>query len=160
MAEFSKQIEEFERYGVYSYSFDQAGNVVLNPMSPSFNENYVSLPVNNFRYDNKKIESFYNPDFEEFIPSTPESTEAEISASVDVTDLEQEVSKLSEENKSLSQQIEDLIARSEQDSAAADTEAIKQVILSLRIQAGEGKTEKDFETEFPYVPLDDVEPEE
>ena len=159
MAEFSKEIDEFERYGVYSYSFDQAGNIVLNPASSNFNENYISLPVNNFRYDNKKIESFYNPDFEEFIPSTPESIEADISASVNIADLEQEVSKLSEENKSMTEQLQDLIAKSEQDGSAADVEAIKQVVIGLRIQLGEGKTEKDFETEFPYGPLDDIEPE-
>jgi len=157
---FEVEIEQFERFGTYTYSFDKYGNIVLNASSSIFSQYYISLPINNFLYDNKKIESFYNPNFEEFLPTTPESTEADISASVDVADLEQEVSKLSEENKSLTQQIEDLIARSEQDSAAADAEAIKQVILSLRIQAGEGKTEKDFETEFPYVPLDDTEPEE
>jgi len=159
MAEFSKQIDEFERYGVYSYNFDQAGNIVLNPASPRFNENYVSLPINNFRYDNKKIESFYNPDFEEFVPTTPDSVGDDTSAPVDVADLEIEVSKLNEENKAITQQLQDLIAKSEQDGTAADTEAIKQVIIALRIELGEGKTEKDFETEFPYGPLDDIEPE-
>jgi hypothetical protein len=160
MVDFSKQIDEFERYGVYVYSFDQAGNIILNPSSPRFNENYVSLPVNNFLYDYKKIESFYNPNFEEFVPTTPESIESDISASLSTSDLEFEVSKLSEQNESLTQQLQDLISKSEQNGSGAELDAIKQVILDLRIQLGEGKSENDFETEFPYVPLDEVEPEE
>jgi hypothetical protein len=157
MATFAQEKSDFERNGTYNYDFDQAGNVVLNASSSNFSEVYVSLPINNFLYDTKKIESFYNPTFEEFIPSSVDSGSAVMSPS-DITDMELEVSKLSEENKALTEQLNGLIAISEQNSTEAERESFKQVILDLRIQLGEGVTEQDFESDFPYGPKEDAAP--
>jgi hypothetical protein len=158
MANFSQEKSEFERHGTYSYDFDQAGNIVLNPSSSNFSEVYVSLPVNNFLYDTKKIESFYNANFEEFIPTSMESGNASTVSSADIADMELEVSKLSEENKALTEQLNGLIAKSEQNSTEAERESFKQVILDLRIQLGEGTTEQDFEEDFPYGPKEEAPP--
>lgn len=157
MSDFSKQITLYQQLGTYNYSFDQFGNIILDPSSSVFGENYLSLPLKNFSYDSNKMASFYDPNFVEFIPTTASpftssvefSGSATISSSVDVTD---EVSRLTEENRSLTEQLNTLISRSEQDGSVATDESIRQVIVDLRIQIGEGTTSEDFEEEFPYGP--------
>ena len=66
MANFDQDIQNYQRYGTYTYKFDNVGNVVLNPSSSNFNQVYVAFPLQNAVYDNSKIETMYNVNFEEF----------------------------------------------------------------------------------------------
>lgn len=145
---FRQQITEFERYGTYSYEYDSVGNVIFNSSSNDFSEVYLAFPLSNFVYDNGKIESFYDPTFTEFLPTTGSQI-----VSVDMERLQSELDAEKTRNAELTQQLDSLISSTETDSSVADREAVKQVILELRKALGQGRVDSDFSEDFPYTPL-------
>jgi uncharacterized protein (UPF0335 family) len=154
---FEAEIDTYERYGSYSYSFDKYGNIVLNASSSMFSQVYLSLPLNIFQYESRKIESFYQPKFEEFIPTPITSPSASVSLDVQVQEKNESLAKLELENAELKSQLKTVISEAEQNGSAAEAESIRQVIVDLRISLGEGNTQDDFDLEFPYPAKTDVE---
>jgi hypothetical protein len=147
MVQFTKDISNFQKFGTYNYRLDEVGNEILNPSSSVFQENYFAFSLTNLNYDQSKILSFYNPEFTEFVK--PKVTES-ISRGDDV---ELEIQNLKTENSVLLAQLNELIAQSEMTSNVATEQLIKNIILNLRVNLGQGKIEADFNTEFPYLPL-------
>lgn len=149
MADFSVNIDNFLRYGTYEYKFDSLGNLTFNSSSKDFSQNFLSFPLTNFSYDNNKVKSFYDTVFTEFIPSTRSLS----SNTENVSDVKQKLDAAIEENKTLSQKLDSLISQSESNDSEANTMATKQVILELRKQLGQGRTDSDFSEDFPYAPI-------
>ena len=58
------------------------------------------------------------------------------------------------ENEQLQADLNQLISNAEENSAVADNQAIKDIILGLRRSLEEGGPETDFEPDFPYLPKD------
>jgi hypothetical protein len=143
---FNQNIENFQRYGVYVYKFDAAGNLTFDSSSLDFSRVYLAFPLRNPIFNNSKIEAFYDPTFTEFVPpvKTNEDSSKEIQQQVDI---------LEEENASLKSQLETLTDQSESDDSVVDQLATKQVILELRKALGEGRVDSDFSEEFPYAPV-------
>ena len=148
MADFSTDIQQFVQNGTYEYKFDPVGNLIFNSSSADFSQVYLSLPLTNVLYNNTKIQSFYDVNFEEFIPTTGS---APITSSVD--DLNSQLNTLQQENQQLQTQLDDMIAQSSTSNPAADSEASKQVIIELRKQLGQGRVDTDFASTFPYTPI-------
>jgi hypothetical protein len=147
MNDFSQQIHNFQRYGTYEYSFDSVGNLTFNSSSVNFNQVYLSFPLSNVFYNNDKIKSFFNVQFEEFVPQT-------ITSSVDAAAaLQEQLQNIQQENTTLKTQLDGLIAQSEDSGSAADQMATKQVIFELRKALGEGRVESDFSDTFPYTAI-------
>jgi hypothetical protein len=144
---FSKNIENFERYGTYVYKFDAVGNLTFDSSSTDFSRVYLALPLNNPVYNNSKIQAFYDPIFTEFIPPPVETTEDS------AEEVQQQVNVLEEENASLKSLLETLTVQSESDDSEANQLATKQVILELRKALGEGRVDSDFSEDFPYAPV-------
>jgi len=148
MTDFSEQINDFVFHGTYSYKFDEIGNVILNPSSSVFQEHYVLFNLRNTVYNDNKIKTFYNTEFTEFVKPVEQSI-AQSSAAA-----QNELDSVKKENETLKGQLDSIIKESEQDGNRAEAIAIKDIILELRISLGQGKTESDFESEFPYLPKD------
>lgn len=148
MADFSVQIANFQNYGTYNYLFDEAGNVVLNPSSSVFQQHFVAVPTVDMDYDNSKIQAFYNPQLTEFTP--PQNTGSQSTLPQDIID---QINDITQKNQVLQNQLDDLIAKSEVTSVEADSQLVKDIILTLRIQLGQGTTSTDFYNEFPYLPI-------
>jgi hypothetical protein len=147
MNDFSQQIHEFQRYGNYQYSFDSVGNLTFNSSSANFNQVYLSFPLSNVFYNNDKIKSFFNVQFEEFVPQT-------ITSSVDASAaLQEQLQNIQQENTTLKAQLDGLITQSEDSGSVADQMATKQVIFELRKALGEGRVESDFSDTFPYTAI-------
>jgi hypothetical protein len=146
MANFDQDIQNYRRYGTYTYKFDNVGNVVLNPSSSNFNQVYIAFPLQNAVFDNSKIETMYNVNFEEFIPQ-PETT-----SSVNIDDLLQTIDNIQNENVLLKTQLDSVVSRNENVSTTNPL-ATKQVILELRKALGEGLVDSDFSDTFPYTPI-------
>jgi hypothetical protein len=144
---FRKQISDFQRYGTYTYEFDEVGNVVLNPASSDFSEVFVAFPLSNFVYEKTKLIGFYDPTFTEFIPNKASEVTPE------VEQLQSEVQTLESKNLELNNRLDALISINESMPSSADTEASKQVILELRKSLGEGRVDSDFSEDFPYTPI-------
>jgi len=148
MADFSQDIAQFQKDGVYTYKFDRVGNLYFNSSSTDFSQVYLSLPLTNVVYDNAKIEKFYDPVFGEFIPTTV------VTASVVMTDdLQAQLGVVQQENITLKSHLDSLIAENEATSNASDSQAVKQIILELRIALGQGRVAANFSDTFPYAPI-------
>ena len=147
MNDFSQQIHDFQRYGNYEYRFDSVGNLTFNSSSANFNQVYLAFPLSNVFYNNDKIKSFFNVQFEEFVPQT-------ITSSVDAAAaLQEQLQNIQQENTTLKTQLDGLIAQNEDSGSVADQMAIKQVIFELRKALGEGRVESDFSDTFPYTAI-------
>ena len=148
MSRFDKEIQNFQRYGIYKYKFDESGNLTFNSSSLDFSRVYLSIPLQNFNYKQTKVDSYYSGKFTEFLPT-------EVTQSNSATTLVQSTqeSELESENKSLKLQLDSLTLESEDDSTSANKEATKEVILELRKSLGQGRVDSDFISEFPYSPI-------
>ena len=145
MDTFSKEIQNFQRYGTYDYKFDEGGNLVFNVTSSNFNQHFLSIPLANYIHDDVKIGSFYSTNFKEFLPtSTTVLTETTTST---------EVSDLQNQNQQMQEKLTSLTAIADSNSTQSDILATKQIILSLREQLGQGTSEFDFSDTFPYLPV-------
>jgi hypothetical protein len=149
MADFSRDIKNFQSYGTYNYQFDTAGNEILNPSSSVFQQVYFSFPLKDVNYNQTKVLSFYDPTFTEFVKPITSSAVPVVSNE----DLNQQLSTVKLENFQLAAQLNELIAANEQSPNLANERVIKDTIIGLRIAQGEGQIIADFETTFPYFPL-------
>lgn len=148
MANFALQISNFEKYGTFSYQFDEVGNVILNPSSSVFQQQYIDLPLRNVNYNNTKISSFYDIEFTEFTKPVSSSTSSSLP-----TDVIDQINDLTTQNAQLTDRLNNLIAQSELDNSAANIQLVRDIILALRIQLGQGSSISDFDTAFPYLPI-------
>ena len=144
--DFSSKINQFQTVGTYDYKFDEVGNVIVNSSSTTFQYNYLCLPLMDVVYDPKSIESYYNVQFEEFLPSV-ETTNEIIEKSPDVEELE----NVKAENEELKTRLDSLILASENNSTEAEKQAVKNVNLELLKALKEGVENRDFSEEFPYT---------
>lgn len=148
MANFSQEIQNFQRYGTYQYKFDESGNLIFNSSSADFSQVYCAFPLQNVVYDSAKIKTLYSTTFEEFIPQ-PVAESSQVSADI----LQQQLDTVQQENDTLKVQLDSVVAQNENVGSAADILAAKQVILELRKAVGQGRVDTDFSDTFPYTPI-------
>jgi hypothetical protein len=146
MSDFSQDIQNFKRYGTYEYKFDSVGNLTFNSSSSDFRQAYLAFPLQNVFYNNSKVKTFYNVEFEEFVPQSVTSSADQAAA------LEEQLQVVQQENISLKSQLDAVIADNE-DSGSVDVMATKQVIFELRKALGQGRVESDFSDTFPYTAI-------
>jgi len=151
MANFSQDIANFTTNGTYNYLFDSVGNEIVNPSSSVFQQVYFSIPLGNYVYNESRISAFYNSTFTEFIPTVPTTTSSSVSAFPQ--DAIDQINAMTYENVQLQNQLQSLINSSQQDSGSADAQSIKNTIIALRIQLGQGSISTDFEDTYPYLPI-------
>jgi hypothetical protein len=149
MADFAQDIQNFQRYGTYTYKFDPVGNLIFNSSSADFSQVYLSLALKNVVYNAVKLDSFYDPNFVEFSPTTSSvlivvPTQEELQQQLDITQ---------QENITLKNQLDSVISQNETSGSAANDMAIKQVIIELRKAANQGRVDSDFSETFPYTPI-------
>lgn len=149
MAHFIQEISNFTRLGTYHYRFDEVGNDILNPSSSIFQETYFSFPLTVVNYDQSKVLSFYDPTFTEFVKPADEP----VAGIETVEDIRQALNEARNDKAQLQTQLDELIAKSELSSTEATENVIKEILISLRIQLGQGQIVADFNTDFPYLPL-------
>jgi hypothetical protein len=149
MTDFSQDIQNFQRYGTYIYKFDDTGNLIFNSSSTDFSQVYLAFPIFNITYDNSKINTFYDTNFTEFIP-TPTGS---VITSDNIDNLQEQLDTVQQENESLKNQLDNIIIQNENNNSVADQMATKQVILELRKTLGQGRVESDFSNTFPYTPI-------
>jgi len=145
--DFTKNVDEFNSRGTYNYQFDEVGNLLLNPSSSVFEQQYFSIPLMRSKYNDAKINSFYDTNFTEFIKSPTTGSDSE-----ETIALKDELNRIEKENAEFKKQLDVIIAKDEQGSVEAQRDAIRNIILELRIKLKQGETLDDFEVDFPYFP--------
>jgi hypothetical protein len=99
--------------------------------------------VTNFEYDTKKIGELYNLKFEEF------------SETKSVIEKDPVISTLERNVEELKSKLDAATNSSDMDRLSSEILASKDLIIQLRISAGEGSSSDDFSDEFPYFPKKD-----
>ena len=128
----------FTSTGEYTNEFDEFGNLIIVEDS----NKYLSVILNPEVYEQQSLSLVYNIDIEEF---------KEVSVVPN-----QKVASLESQKINLQKQILDLTTRLQSvNPSEKDTliNASRNIIVSLRIKAGEGSIASDFNTAFPYLPL-------
>jgi hypothetical protein len=145
---FERQISNFVNHGTFNYQFDEAGNLILNPLAPILQQNWLAMDLVNFDYNETKVLSFYDPTFQEFIKPTA-------TGSVIIPfELQEYIDNISKENEDLRVKLDEVISSaSDIAKSQSDENEIKDILLGLRVALGQGKTTEDFYTTFPYLPL-------
>lgn len=146
--DFSNEIAKFQSTGVYNYQIDDGGNLLISSQSSEFNQHYISIPLSTDEYSASKINSFYPTNFTEFIP-----TQISVVSTSSISDLTNELSHSLSLNNTLQTQLEQITNIQQSNSSAADTLAAKQTIIGLRMSLGQGHSNTDFSSIFPYIPL-------
>ena len=127
----------------YEFSFNSVGNLFFKKNSNVFNQQFLKLIVSNLEYDDEKISKIYNLEFEEF------KSENKPSNSIS-EEVEHKIQKLENNVKELQSQLNSNTTSTDVDRLNSELKANKDIIIQLRIDAGEGVTSEDFSGEFPY----------
>ena len=130
--------DSFTRTGQYDNTFDEFGNLVII----DDDQKYLSVVLNEEVYEEQSVSAIYNLSIEEFKDTT--------------TTPNKKVDSLESEKAALQKQIATLTSQlSSTNTSNKDTliSASRDVIVNLRIKAGEGSSPSDFNTTFPYLPL-------
>jgi len=144
MNSFDAEVKSFLVQGTFTNNLDDVGNINLFTEPVDANQRYVAVPLLNYIYKNDQIESLYDVNITEFtIPST--------NSTLNVISATDTIDNLSSENASLKDQLNAVLAASTSKFTDNDISAAKDVIVKLRIQLGEGKTNADFSDTFPYL---------
>jgi len=142
MKSFDTELKQFSIDGIFNNNLDDAGNINLNTDPIEINQRYIEFGLKNYLYNNEQIKLLYDVDIKEFAKPT---------SSIVINTTDTTVSQLTQENESLRNQLNAVIAADNQNSASAVVDASKDVIINLRIKLNEGKTSDDFSDEFPYL---------
>lgn len=129
----------FKRDGSYANQFDEFGNLVIIDST----EKYLSVTLTREVYENTSVSNIYTIDIEEF-KDIPVKEDAVVST------LKSEKTKLQSQINTLTSELSNMANSSGKDALIS---ASKDIIIGLRIKAGEGKLPSDFNTVFPYLPL-------
>ena len=142
MKSFDKEITQFLVDGTFNNNLDDGGNINLSIDPIDVNQRYIEFGLRNYLYNNEQIEMLYDVEIKEF--SIPKSI-------VSAGNIDDNTSQLIQENETLRNQLNAVIATNNQNSASAVIDASKDVIINLRIKLSEGKTADDFSDSFPYL---------
>ena len=55
MPNFAQDIQNFQRYGTYTYKFDNVGNMTFISSSEDFSQVYLAFPLQNIFYNKSRI---------------------------------------------------------------------------------------------------------
>lgn len=128
----------------YLYNFNSAGNLFFKEDPDKLNEAFLKVNVRNSEYDYNKLSKFYNLSFEEFSsqpPTSSDNVKTENDYKLQVSQLKSQISasSASDANESVYR-------------LKSELKASRDIIVGLRISAGEGSTDEDFSDEFPFYP--------
>jgi hypothetical protein len=131
----------------FNNNLDDFGNILLNTSASVINEEYISVSLMEYSYDEDTINKLYDTN----ITTQNVSNQREIL--VVNQDLQNSYNTAVAENQSLKDSLGDLVAIVESNPSQAESMAQKDLIIKLRIQLGQGKTTTDFSPDFPYQAL-------
>lgn len=142
-------VQKFKGTGTFDNNLDNFGNIQLvYNVSQSYDGkyNYVKVPLKSFKYNVEKIQDTNNVQFTEL-------QTVEVEEKRNLNDVIAEYNNLIEENNLLNETVNSLIEKYENNDDKQMLSAMRDEIVKLRIQLGQGTTPTDFATDFPFLPI-------
>lgn len=143
------EVNEFKNLGDFENNLDSFGNFQLVfsvAQSTEGKTNYVKVPIKTITYNNDKILETNSNEFVELQTT-------QIEEKRNVNDILNQYNSLLEENRILNQTVNDLVEKYENDDSKQVIAALKDTIITLRIELGQGNVPSDFGDDFPFLPL-------
>jgi hypothetical protein len=143
------EVDVFKKLGNFTNNLDSFGNYQLVfsvAQSMDGNLNYVKVPVKTFVYNDDKILDSNSIEFAEL-------QTLQVEEKRDTLELLNQYNNLLEENRLLNQTVNSLIEKYENNDDKQVINALKDTIINLRIQLGQGNVPSDFGDDFPFLPL-------
>ena len=131
----------------FTNNLDDMGNIILNVSASAANEIFIAVNLNDNNYNNQTIGNLYD------VSITTVNVDNNNENLISMEDLKNSYNYVVTENETLRTKLDELISQIDSNSSQAEIVALKNLILTLRIQLGEGKAESDFGLEFPYQAL-------
>lgn len=131
----------------FTNNLDDMGNIILNVSASTANEIFIAVNLNDNNYNNQTINNLYD------VSITTANVDNNNENLISMEDLKNSYNYVVTENETLRTKLDELISQIDSNSSQAEIVALKNLILTLRIQLGEGKVESDFGLEFPYQAL-------
>lgn len=165
------ELSNFLRSGDFKNERDQFGNIIIKTetetVDSSVGDYLIAIPTTKKKLIEEQVETFYNTDISEFdVESDNElSNGDDLATTEDITLLDSVDEELTEQ-KLLQAQIDELSNRLDEEmeksvkfseDANETFRASRDIIVSQRIQAGEGTSPDDFGDTFPFLPLSEEE---
>lgn len=134
------KLQDIYRSGSVNYTIGDFNlfSVDVNTTDP--NKALISIPLQMETYSYEDSKKIYDYKFKTF---------------VDIVTNDETIVEEQETNETLEATIEEL--RNENEISEAER---KNLIISLRIQLGQGETQSEFKSEFPYEPINQILPED
>jgi hypothetical protein len=142
-------VQKFKGMGTFDNNLDSFGNIQLVynvSQSIEGKYNYVKIPLKSFIYNTQKIIDTNNVEFVELQTD-------QIEEKRNLNDVITEYNNLIEENNILNETVNSLIEKYEDNDDKQMLSAMRDEIINLRIQLGQGTTTTDFTSEFPFLPI-------
>lgn len=142
-----EDVQLFKELGTFDNNLDEFGNIQLKSNGKSSaNQNYILFELNDISYNEQKIVDTNSVEFEEL--STVKSEEQQ-----DIEEILTQYNITLAENKNLNEIINGLIEKYENNNDKSVIGAMKNQIIDLRIQIGQGNYPSDFQDTFPFLPI-------
>ena len=143
------EVAAFKSFGTFTNNTDTFGNLQLVysvAQSVNGNVNYVKVPLKTFVYNENKIVDSNSSDLTEL--QTPETQQKQ-----NINEVLQQYNELLAENRILNETVNSLVEKYENNDDKQVIAAMKNQIIGLRIQLGQGKVASDFDDDYPFLPL-------
>ncbi len=148
------EVDLIQRLGYVPMDVDSYGNAMLSLSNISVSSSLTTLSLENPIYIESQIETLYDVAFTEF---TMETDKAYVNVEKESEIYKNLYNNVLQENETILNQLSaSLSAIESTNKNKSDDQANRQVIVGLRIKMGEGTTESQFETHFPYLKIVDT----
>lgn len=143
-----KVVQQFKDFGTFKNNIDSAGNLqILNSSVENISGSvaYAMFSLKSLNYDESQIIDAESIHFTEF-------TTSEKQVEQNIQNILEKYDSVIAENKLLNDTINSLTERYDNTEDKTVIESMKQQIIELRIQLGQGNVESDFDSDFPFLP--------
>lgn len=139
-------VQRFKDLGIFENNLDEFGNIKLKTNESAANQKYIVFELKNLNYNEAKILDTNSVEFEEL--STVQSEQQ-----LDIEEILTQYNVTLAENKNLNEIVNSLIEKYENNDDKNVINAMKNEIINLRIQLGQGNYPSDFQDEYPFLPI-------
>lgn len=133
----------------FPYRTDIVEKILLDYNETNVTSSCFRIPILNYFYNDSKIQNLYDVSI---VEQTGSVINEIVESTNDTQNFEELYNQVINENETIKNQLNTLLAQNFDSSQIASVSAAKDIIISLRIKLNEGKSTSDFSDVYPYLP--------
>ncbi len=147
----NSEVENMRLQGGLVSTYDENGNLLISSNETNLSSSVITVSLYSPRFSTDSILKLSDRSFTELAVDSPTSATQSLETVSDVKVLYENQVDI---NTQLQSKIDELTIKLNDPEKISDELTIKDTIIQLRIQNGEGSTEEDFHNEFPYTAIE------